>query len=61
MDGKMMSRVGKYTEEKHTVIKKKDEILSGQTRKFVVKSTIFSPQPDPDEELLDQVKIMHNK
>jgi hypothetical protein len=61
MEGKMMSRVGKYTEEKHTVIKRRDEILSGHVKKFVVKSSMLAPKADPDEQLLNQVKVMHSK
>lgn len=51
MKGEMMSRAGKYTEEKYTVIKKQDEILSGYQRKFVVKSSMLAPP----KELLDEI------
>ena len=57
----MLSRAGKYTDEKYTVLKNKEEILSGFRRKFVVKSNMLIPQKDPDEILLEKVRIMHNK
>ena len=35
---KMISRTGKYTEERHMILQRKDEILSGSPKKQIVRS-----------------------
>lgn len=61
MEEKMLSRVGKYMDEKNGVLKRKDELLSGKRRKYIVKSQILLPQKDPEEALLENVRLLHNK
>jgi hypothetical protein len=35
---KMISRSGKYTEERHMILKKKDEILTNSPKKQMIRS-----------------------
>jgi len=60
MDTKMFSRAGKSTDQKYAVFKK-DEVLSGKTRKFVVKSSFLSPKKEPDQNFLERIRLIQNK
>lgn len=57
----MLSRAGKSTDEKYAVFKKKDEILSGVNKKFVVKTGFLPPKKDPDQDYLERIKLVQGK
>lgn len=61
MEAKMLSRAGKYSTEKFAVLKKKDEILSNDLKKFVVKSGFNLPKKTPVDDFLERVKLIQNK
>ena len=61
MEEKIMSRIGKYTDEKNVVLKKRDEILNGEPKKFIVKHTMLAPRSDPDDEIIDRIRNLHTK
>jgi hypothetical protein len=42
----MISRAGKFTQEKHMILQRMDEILSGSEKKFHVKSSSLAKLSD---------------
>jgi hypothetical protein len=61
MDLKMLSRAGKSTDEKYAILKKKDEIVSGHNKKFVVKSQFSFLKKEVNEDFFDKFKLLQIK
>lgn len=57
----MLSRAGKSTDEKYAILKKKDEIVSGFNKKFVVKSQFSFAKKEGSEDFFDKLKLLQIK
>ncbi|CAI2375150.1 unnamed protein product [Moneuplotes crassus] len=61
MDMKMLSRVGKSTDERYSSLKNKNQILSGERKKFIVRSSFLKPKKDPDANFLERIRLIQSK
>ena len=57
----MLSRAGKSTDEKYSILKKNDEIVSGFSKKYVVKSQFAFPKKEASEDFFDKFKLLQIK
>ncbi|CAI2375763.1 unnamed protein product [Moneuplotes crassus] len=60
MEMKMLSRAGKSTDELYSVLKNKKSILSGERKKYIVRSTFLKPKKDPDANFLERIRLIQN-